>query len=539
MKPSAIMSRYLTIIITSLILIVGPSADLHAVKPWAPFRFSYMKRIVRKIKRLAEPPQLEDLAFKQGTTVIGVEPSWLLKDGDFGKYYYRMLTDVVVGEYDINLYDGSPRNPSAPDEEFELVKQDRYDDPYLMLQLARYENMQIRALLQVNLLDEQHDKEQDVSKTMKDFLANVDLHEEVKTRVDSVFLRWEEQYNIPYQDIGILLDYEILFGQESPILKEDFIRLVRALKFKKGQDEETQQARLLYLRLPDLNKEADMHLDSNSLAEIKKYVDLFLVKDYGYERFSDGHFCPCLSLNAKEEYSLPALINYYTEKLGISKDSLIVESSFHANRMPDEIGDPMLHQVHPYARMDDSLRNAKIKSKYLRDSTSCAYFESRSKARFYYSDSLTYAKKLNWIHQQNLAGVSLWGLGYIGETMLSDKKKDIWPALAANYAELPVQSGWLAASITFFLLTLSLLYSVIMYWDVRNILDKHRPYLIKLSWIPILFSTITLVCLDIIPRQLAIYVLVTIVMGFFVVYIIIRRGIMRVRRYLRYIGIRI
>lgn len=533
------MIRFLTISFACLVLVLEPAAELHAQKTWAPFRFSYMKRIVRKLKRFTKEPGLEDLAFRPGTTVIGVEPSWLLEEKKYGHYYYKMLTDVVVGEYDVNLYTGLPRNPKGPKKEFETTAKDSYEDDYRMLQLATFENPQIRGLLQVNLLDEQHSKEQKVSDAMKQFLRTKTFQFQLKTNIDTCLNKWQRQYNMAYEDLGILLNYEIIFLKQSEDLKKNFVALAESLKFKKKQDDDSEKSRLLYIRLPDLRKESKMRLDSVTLAALNKQADLFLIKDYGYELLSECYYCPNLPIDSKSEYSLPKLVDHYHKVLGIPKDKLIVESSFHANRLPDELEQPELQEKLAQGLMKDSLKYFEIKPKYLTDSTSCAYFKSPNNARFYYADSITYSRKLAWINKEQLAGVSLWGLGYIKEIGTSDKDKTMWKALAKHYAELPVQSGWFAASITFFLVSMSLVYAVVVYWDVRNILDRHRPYLIKLSWIPILFSIITLTCLDIIPRQFALYVIIGAISLFFLLYLLVRRAIMRVRKYLRYIGIKI
>ena len=94
---------------------------------------------------------LEGYTVRTGQYIIGEEPSFYITENDFENYPFNLMSDLIVGEYDINPISGQPRSCDCL-WSHHRTKRAPSGDTVSIIERARSMNPRIRILLNVTCL---------------------------------------------------------------------------------------------------------------------------------------------------------------------------------------------------------------------------------------------------------------------------------------------------------------------------------------------------------------------------------------------------
>ena len=155
---------------------------------------------------------------------------------------------------------------------------------------------------------------------------------------------------------------------------------------------------------------------------------------------------------------------------------------------------------------------------------------------FVFDSDATLESKLERIFQtRDHRGVAFWGLGHFPHN--SDDLH--WRAIGAVFGEAPSHMAWVIAGYLLFMVFLSFPYAIATSWEIRNVTAKFRKYFFIVVGLGLLSLLASLFCLNIIPRATTGLYISMAIFAIFMSAIMMRRIISRIRRYFRYVRIRI
>jgi hypothetical protein len=146
-------------------------------------------------------------------------------------------------------------------------------------------------------------------------------------------------------------------------------------------------------------------------------------------------------------------------------------------------------------------------------------------------DSLTLTKKYSYlIDSLEMQGFAINALGYFTDEKI--KRPKSWGAIADNdtYAGKREKLGWVIAMYLTAFIPLGFFLSIRQSWEVRNALAKFGKFWTRFRFFFLLFIIIFLVCAGIINR-IVLLGLGLIIVGIFFLYVMVKRAIMKSRRY--------
>lgn len=485
-------------------------------------------------------PGLQQLLLEEGNMVIGVEPSWLIREGNYTEHYYNLMSDLVVGEYDLNPSTGYPRSSDNKNVHLNFKIEDSSLGEVNILQKAIGENPEIRLLLLVSSYGDYEVGARGKDKYQKFFRANSKAQKVFMDSLRTTLRVWVETYEIPANQIGVMLDFQNL--PDWPNRARDMRAFIKKLKATISLEEETG---LVYFRLTPKTPQ-DKYTVKGLIEHIRNSVDLFILKGYGYEKPNElSSTTPVLTENHPN--NIAVAVNHYVDDLKIDKDKLIVEFPYFNTVYHQQ--SPQIYkqntQFEPYYSyqklhqlMEESQANQEttdpLNIEY--QDSSYAIFTDASLSKYVYEDSLTLSYKYEWIKRNRLAGIGIWGMGY---NQTADARDKLWWPVADKFSRRPPETGWLGASLIFLLMFGGLPYSIYSYWEVRNVLDKYKKYLLNITGISIFFLALSIICINPTLRGQAGALIGGAILGFFALTILIRKYIGKLKKYLRYVGIKI
>lgn len=534
MKKISISTTFLLLVALTLF----PAGPLSAKKL---LNKSKLKKLARMLQKMGGDPTLDQLIINEGQVILGVEPSWLIMNGDFKDHHFNLLTDLVVGEYDINPATGLPRYlPSKNAHRDILIEDDSYGGKINIVQKADYENTKIRILLNVSMYGDYGRKGVN-RRNYQDFLKGSGKGSGAqKIFLDSLreTLRvWVDEYGIPASRIGVFLDF-----QELPYWNSQNEELVRFMELVKEKITFEEEPGLIYLRLnPETTTSRPYRLDLIQKLEEKNLVDRYILKAYGLENPNNPLSPTTPRIDSIGKHSLGHMIDHYRVN-GVPKDKLIVEFPYFNTVWEKRGGQFWLNQENPYmsiaGAMEIKRQLADTITYYSEDST-FAYFTLDIPGEFKYylfENELTMRRKYDFLERKEVNGVAVWGVGYNRDVVSRD---DLWWAIAKKYSSRPPELGWLGAGFIFFLAFMGFPYSVYQYWEVRNILAKYTKYLMPIGGVAAAFLALYIICVNPSLRGVAALYIAGAILGFFMIQILIRRYIGKLKRYLKLVGIKI
>lgn len=483
------------------------------------------KKIVRKVKGLfTDTRNLEDIYLMEGVRVVGTDPSFLVRQTGFSKYHFNLFSDFVAGEYDLNPETGLPRSENSfLKHQSELAAGKEKAN---ILQTARSVNPRVNALLLLSYRSDYGQNKEYNTFYTRNFFKNRDRQQDsLILRLQSTFAKWKDEYKFPEDKVGVVLDF-----QGIPRVKEfhqQFGNLVERLKA---------EGWLVYIKLPVDFTQNGFFSDADAFGPLEKSADLFIIAAYSYD-IPDPSAYDCSS--PTDMHTLETTLSEVRDKNLIPPKKLVVEfPGFGRAVTRDEEGfsfqSNMAHGiiVDFHASQEGTPIQYVDSAQYAYAHFSDPYTEGH---KYCFEDSTTLSRKIHWLlDEKQAAGIGFWGIGFMEEGQ-GIKNKDKWWWAVADAAGKPKSKvGWIYASFFFLFASLGYVFSVVEYWQVRNILAKFSG----MFWDHIMrfgiFFLICLICFNILPRNRVGLFVCGVILGIFIVMRIIKRYTAKFRKYSRY-----
>ena len=403
----------------------------------------WVKRSVRELREPESIP-LKEKEIRSQFRIIGTEPSWLVYNESYRKdYYFNLLTDLVVGEYDIDPETGGYRNKKA----FKAMV-----DRRAILDSAYTVNDQLRLLVRLTYTGDFGPPEGKET-YLVDFLNTPDVH---RVLCDSLTkgLRLDNETNLG-EAIGVIVDFDEIPKEEE----EGFYDFLRYL-----------QQRLngaLYVNLPAKNPDQSI-FQADYVKKLLPIVNGFLLRGYGLERkdtLSSGS-----AIVQAGPYDIQRAVDYYVNQCKIDKKQLLVEFSYFGTVWEFHHG-----KYHPRAPKPlvpfDQIRVPKTKIQ-LMEAEMSKVGQGKDGLWYTFDDEETLSSKYTWVKDQELGGVGILGLGYYSNR--GGEKP--WKAISDGFSADPPQTIYPALAFLLMFVGFGIFVSVIQHWQVRNEIARKRRH---------------------------------------------------------------
>ncbi len=482
-----------------------------------------VKKLGKRLSRNGGIP-LEDMAIQSGFQVVGFEPSWMIEKGIFEDHYFNLLTDLVVGEYDINPTTGNTRNRKTYRLHLDKKARDKTAKKELnIIEKADFHNSKINTLLQLTYYGDYGSKANQRA-YVKSLMTDPSVHQTLKDTLVNYFLELDQKYNLISERTGILIDFQI----ETNYFNEDFIDFISYLRNELGDQH------LIYLKIPaKVRKDALIPLET--IRSLEPFVDRFIVQGYGFEKYTST-YSPMTIIDKTSSYSVDGtLMNYmipgYEE---VVKEKFIFELPYYGVIFKrDQNLNYALKEGSPYITIDNFNKNVKGRSGALkyRNENMMAFLPEGDSIAYLIEDSLSLVTKYQYlVDSLELNGFAVNALGYYSRPE-NARRPENWAAIADYIGEEREKLGWVIAMYLTAFIPLGFVYSIMKYWEVRNTLAKFGNYWNRFRMFFALFILIFIVCTGIGGARVLLLILGIIIMAAFFIYIMIKKLIMRSKKY--------
>ena len=377
---------------------------------------------------------------KENKHVIGYEPSWLIMDSLYLDYPYQLLSELVVGEYDVNFRTGFSRNDSS-------TSSFRTKD---IVQVATAVNEDINVLLAVTDYGDYGYRREFLSEIAKKNLLNsLDL---ILNELSN------KRSNADREKVGVFLDFPSVTWN----LRKDYLEFLKRLN-NDLDNREAGKGCLIYSVLPLLDSD-EIYADSMFCLEVRKNVDLFVLRahNFGKPMTTHGHG-PVMPVDWPGMYDLDSVVNYYTKTCDIPASKIAIEFPYYGTVM---VNGKTPFSQEPLVPLNEIINL--VESKPQLDTFSLAWKRSLDTLSFHYEDTVSLAIKYDWVaRKRKLAGIGVYGLGY-GHGMDEPLMKDgLWAIIADHFAEPAPRLLFIAIGYLLAFVAAGIVISVIMNWQVR------------------------------------------------------------------------
>jgi len=392
----------------------------------------YARRTARQFSREIRKEKnipIEEKTIRSNVLIMGTEPSWNIygEEQHYHHHLFNLLSSVVVGEYDVNLEDGSARLHKAP-------KAGVNSD--LVLQ-AKGQNPDIQVLLEVGSHGDFGVMGAE-SKAYKKFFQNgrtwAKLADSVQILLDTM------------QAEGIVLDFANLpsrTGKAYARFVEDF-----AARLKKYT---------VFLKLPAVDKEKNF--SKEVLTSLDTYIDTFIVKAYEYPATGKGKPIAPIS---KVKVSIDQYI-----ALGLRPDQLLLEVPYYGWGWKGG----QLSQDRPFRPYDELMEMSAGVYDRAEDESGVSFDEDGH--TYWFEDEASLMKKYeDVVIAKKLKGINVLGLGY--HEFRAHKKQSPWHAIDKKFAISPPKVVYPAIAFMLLFVWVGIAISVVWFWEVRNELARNR-----------------------------------------------------------------
>ena len=284
--------------------------------------------------------------------------------------------------------------------------------------------------------------------------------------------------------------------------------------------------------LSSLSENIDTLIPVSVIQGLEPYVDRFIIQGYGFEKYTKS-YSPLVIMDKTSSYSIDGTLrNYmipgYEQTV---RDKFIVELPYYGAVFKKDANQKFsLKPGNPYMTIDDFNRNVKGRSGELlhnKDNTT-AYFLEGDSIGYFMEDSISLITK--YIYMTDSLGMNGFAVNALGYYAQQKRRPDQWAAIADNFGDKREKLGWVIAYYLAAFLPIGFVFSILRYWEVRNALAKFGTYWNRFRLFFLLSFLIFLVFTGILPRYILV-ILGMIIMGAFLLYIIVKKVLMRSKRY--------
>lgn len=399
---------------------------------------------------------------KPGYHIIGYDPSWLVYDSTYQTYPFELMTDYVIGEYDINSRDG-------------LARFDSSSTSYVNKEVIEYINERnpgLNMMMALTHFGEGGD-------SYRRFLRNDVAKKNLINNLDAILEEFREKKENRNRDhVGIMLDFPNIPKQLGP----DYAGLVSRLRSDLTDEEEEKDLKI-YMVLPFEDSLGTFSSPAVS-KQLRKNVDLFILRSHTFYNLRDSATVgPIVPMSPGDGYWLDSAVQYYTDVVEIPKKKMVVEVPYYGRNWVTE---DSLSDSRPLIPLNEML-NTVMTSIQLNEKENlsidhdtnfyAAQFRMGDTAIYAFEDTVTLDLKYEWILKNGVKGVSIYGLGY-GQGIDNNVDEKLWDLIFYRFAESPPRLFF--PGIAFFLMffIVGIVWSVIAHWEVRYALREERGKLI-------------------------------------------------------------
>ena len=484
-----------------------------------------LKKSGNQLSNMGTEAPLEDLVIEKPRRVFGTEPSWLLtKDGSFDRYYFNLLTDLVIGEYDVNPETGDARNPNALKLYKDVKKKDKTKKEDLtILERANYLNPSINVHLLVSYYGDygkEGYQQTYYDKLLADASVQKNLIDSLRKEVDFI----SSKYKIGENRIGIILDFKNI----PPNDYGAFIKFVALFSdyFKSAG-----------LKLPPITAKNINRIPRNVLHELNDYSNFFIVEAHGFEEMLSENEVSRLFNYLDNRFLIERTFKYYADT--ILKPKVILELPYYGTTW-EFIGDGKYSirpdNAHPPLDIvyKDIGKSGKVN--YTINDTTMAFFRTEKQGQatnaYLFDDYKTFDRKYQWLDSLGCQGIGIWCIGYCSANEAASKQ--LWAAIGKNYGTIRSGTGWVIAGYLSMFLPLGFILAILSSWEVRNAVAKYNKYFYRFLFAFFFALFIFLFCTNIIPRNsVGLFIGLTIMVGFFI-YMKVKSYLSKVKKYQKY-----
>ncbi len=440
-------------------------------------RFS-MKRWMRYEFGRSKTFSYGESQIKKEYKVIGYEPSWLIYDSLYQNYPYELLSDLVIGEYDVNPENGFPRGDSS---HIAYKKKD-------IVQLASAINSELNILLAVTDYADYGYRPDFYNEPAKNNLLN--SLDQALAEI-SLYMGNEDGR----ENVGLLFDFPSVPFK----LRRKYLEFLR--RAKKNLNDETQgKSCLVYVVLPYKDPYRVFVRDSVYTQGLRDVADAFILRSHIFDDqirndFGEAHhgamipFADLPQVPVEDRgVNLDSSIIYYTQDAKIPAREIVVEFPYYGRMF---VSDSTLSPSRPMIPLAELMNT--VDSKRKRDTAAFCFYRELDTMKYYYEDTLSLELKYSYLQERGLGGVGLYGLGY-GHGMDDLAMQDgLWKLIAEHFAEPAPRLFFPAVAFLLIFIGSGIVLSVILHWQVRfGLREKRRKFWYYLSFLVLLSVTVWL-----------------------------------------------
>jgi spore germination protein len=389
---------------------------------------------------------------KENQHVIGYEPSWLIYDSLYLNYPFQLLSDLVIGEYDLNPITGFARNDSA-------INAFRNKD---IIELGTGVNEELNVLLALTDYSDIPYRPQFLAEVPKKNLMN---------SLDLILNEFNERRGGgPERDkVGILVDFPNVAWNH----RYDFAEFLARIK-KDLNNKELGKSCLLYLVLPPGEEQYVLYKDSVFAAKVRQSVDLFVLRTHSFDSpilpDANGNMMPID--RPGEMLDVDSVVHYYNKKAKIPLSKITLEVPYYSTVWSDS-GMSGQRPMIPVNEMFNT-----VVSPRLLDTMSMAFkYKLDDTTIYYYQDTLSLNIFYDWVVRNKLGGIGIYGLGY-GQGIDNASMEDgLWQIIASNFGEPAPRLLFPGVGFLLCFFGVGLVVSVVNNWEVRYALRAKRTKL--------------------------------------------------------------
>jgi hypothetical protein len=387
---------------------------------------------------------------KENQHVIGYEPSWLIYDSLYLNYPYQLMSDLVVGEYDLNTRTGFPRNDSA----FNAFR--RKD----IVEMATGVNSQMNVMIALTDYGDQGYRNEFLKEIPKKNLLNT-----LDLTLDELNLKRNGEQE--REKVGILVDFPKVYWNNRYEFAEFLARIKKDL-----DNRELGKTCLLYLVLPCDEDFSGLYQDSIFSQRVRENVDLFVLRTHRFDEVGNlGDWKgPMMPIDrTSERIDIDSLVNFYTKKGKIPRSKITLEVPYYATVWST---DSTISGSRPLIPLNELFNT--IEAPRVADTHSVSFTLKVDTTTYFYQDTLSLELAYRWVNKQKLAGIGLYGLGYgqgIDNAVIDQR---LWEIVAENFAEPAPRLLFPGVGFLLCFLGVGVVGSVIVNWQVRYALREKR-----------------------------------------------------------------
>lgn len=400
---------------------------------------------------------------RPGVTIVGYEPSWLIYDSLYQNYHFEYLTDLVIGEYDMNPVTGFARFDSAT---FSYHVEE-------IVQTAHANNTNINVLMALtNYGDfgDEGDKERFLTENaVKTVIKNVD---DILTSIS------DSMGNSRREKVGVLLDFQNIPQRDW----KNYPKFIQRLKMALHKPEQDKLA-LIYLVAPLFPTEEDWYRDSTVFKRAASMADKLILRAHSFGNFpsQEGPMAPLYADTTQGwDFGVDEALSQYIDTLGIPKEKVVLEFPYYGVNFYDST---RLSHHAPLMSTGQMLLMAADTPRVYSDSAGA--FLSMGDSTFVLEDTTSLDWKYGYANKRGIAGIGVYGIGYAyGFNPLYEDK--LWEIIGNNFGERPPRLFFPGIAFLEFFFVVGLFWAAIREWKVRFALRRRRGRL----WFYILIVTL-------------------------------------------------